>query len=88
MALTAGNVGPIYRFGVFTTAAWREMTKTNLVLVFKAKMAIAAPKIMKSNVNKPDSRPIRIGFRAGEYSSIPHGAGKYHTALNYTVRSG
>ena len=24
MALTAGNVGPIYRFGVFTTAAWRE----------------------------------------------------------------
>ena len=24
MALTAGNVGPIYRFGVCTTAAWRE----------------------------------------------------------------
>ena len=24
MALAAGNIGPIYRFGVFTTAAWRE----------------------------------------------------------------
>ena len=51
-------------------------------------MAIAASIIMKSNVNKPDSWLKRIGFSAVEYSLIPHGAGKYHTALNYTVRFG
>ena len=72
----AGNVGPIYRLGYTLSPPGVKETKNNLVLVFKVKMAIAASIIMKSNVNKPDSRLKRIGFSTGEYSLIPHSAGK------------
>ena len=48
MALTAGNVGPIYRFGYALPPPGVKKTNTNLVLVFRVKMAIAAPIIMKS----------------------------------------